>query len=376
VRRALRALAAALPLVVACASPTAGPASTQASAPDGFLQIVEPVARGVHLMRQAQTNFAGVVGNVVIIEQDDSLVLVDSGSSYGDGARVVRAVRGLSAKPVSAVIVTHWHGDHPHGLAAVVEAWPDVSVISTEPTRAALAAGRTNAPIGARDPAWETARVAQIQGYVTQMANSAADQTLSQAEREGYARAHSAQLIRLGDAAGTYVVVPNRTFTDRLVLDDRRSPVEISFQGRANTNGDAIVWLPRQRVLIAGDTVVWPIPYNFNIFPAENIATLERLRAFDYAVLIPGHGEMQRDKSYLDLLIAFTRDVRAQVAPLAQGATLEQVTAQVTMESYAERFAGSDPWLRFWYQQYALGPMIESAYAEARGDPLGDPPLP
>jgi glyoxylase-like metal-dependent hydrolase (beta-lactamase superfamily II) len=360
--------------VSACATPT--PPDQRVAAPsDGFLQIVEPIASGVHVMRQALPNYAGVVGNVTIIEQSNSIVLVDSGASFGDGARVVAAVRALSRKPVSAVIITHWHNDHPLGLAAIVEAWPNVSIISTEATRNDLAIGRTGVPLQA-DPEWEARRLEQLRGYVTQLTPQTQDPALSQQEREGWSRAMAALAIREGDVAGTHVVLPTRTFTDSLTLPDRRTPIEVRFEGRANTDGDAIVWLPRQRVLITGDTVVWPLPYNFSMYPADNIATLERLRAYDYAALIPGHGEVQRDKSYLGLLIEFTNAVREQVAPLARaGATLEQVTEQLTMESFAHRFAGEDPWTRSWFDNYARAPLIESAYREARGEPLGSPPL-
>lgn len=332
---------------------------------DGYLQRVERVAEGVHVMRQALPNFAGVVGNVTIIEQSDGLVLVDSGSSYGDGARVARAVRALSSKPVTAVIVTHWHNDHPLGLAAIVAAWPDADIIATEATREAL--GRTGAP-SAPDPAWEARRRETLQGYIPDVARRTEDQSLSPEERAGWARALSALAIRLEDVAGTHLVAPTRTFRDGLTLDDPLRPVEVRFEGRANTDGDAHVWLPRQRILIGGDVVVWPIPYHFNVFPSDNIATLQRLRAYDFDVLIPGHGEPLRDKSYLDLLIAFMSEVQAQTAPLARsGRSVEDITVQLSMDAYAQRFAGEDPWLRYWFREYALVPLIESVYAETRG---------
>lgn len=366
------ALVALCSVFIGCSTPSA---QTQNDAEiDGFLQIVEPVAPGVHVMRQRLQNYAGVVGNVTIIEQANGIVLVDSGSSKGDGQRVVEAVRRHSSKPVTAVIITHWHNDHPLGLAAIVEAWPGVSIISTEATRASLEGGRTTVPL-AVDAEWEARRREQFRGYVTQLSPQTTDPALSQAEREGWARAIGALAIREADVAGTHVVLPNRTFTDHLTLDDRRTPVELHFEGRANTDGDAIVWLPRQRILIAGDAVVWPVPYNFSMYPAENIATLERLRSYNYAALIPGHGEVQRDKSYLDLLIAFTGAVRERVATRAQSETLEQVTAAVTMDDFAPRFAGEDAWVRYWFTQYSVQPLVDSAYKEARGEPLGPAPL-
>jgi glyoxylase-like metal-dependent hydrolase (beta-lactamase superfamily II) len=362
-----RLLAAAIVLALSgCATATPIP-PTEALHP--FLQIPERVASGVTVLRQAQTNYAGVVGNVTIIEQSEGVVLVDSGSSYGDGARVAAAVRRATPKPVTAVIITHWHNDHPLGLAAILDAWPTAQIISTEAARASLENGLTTVPL---DPGaeWETRRRDQLHGYIAQLEPQTQDPNLSQQERDGWARALSALAIREVDVAGTRLVLPTRTFTDRLTLDDRRTPIEVRFEGRANTDGDAIVWLPRQRVLIAGDTVVWPVPYNFAMYPTDNIATLGRLRAFDYAALIPGHGQVQRDKAYLDLLIEFTRTVRDDVARRArEGATLEQVTEQLTLDAYVQRFAGDDPWARYWFDRYSRAPLIESAYREARGEP-------
>lgn len=357
----------AVAMVLALCGCTTVPPPNEAINP--FLQIAEPVANGVTVLRQAQPNYAGVVGNVTIIEQSQGVVLVDSGSSYGDGARVAAAVRRITSKPVTAVVVTHWHNDHPLGLAAILYAWPAAEIISTEAARADLENGRTAVPIEA-GPAWETQRREQLRGYVAEVEPLTRDQSLSQQEREGWTRALSALSIREGDVGGTRLVLPTRTFTDRLVLDDRRTPIEVRFEGRANTNGDAIVWLPRQRVLIAGDTVVWPVPYNFAMYPSDNIATLQRLRAYDYAALIPGHGEVQRDKAYLDLLIEFTRTVRDEVARRARdGATVEQITEQLTLDAYVQRFADDDPWTRYWFDSYSRAPLIQSAYQEARGEP-------
>lgn len=366
------AVVAVCAVFASCATPSAQ--TPDAPDIDGYLQIVEPVANGVHIMRQRLPNYAGVTGNVAIIEQSNGIVLVDSGSSKGEGQRVVEAIRRISSKPVTHVIITHWHNDHPLGLAAIVDVWPNVEIISTEATRASLQGGRTNVPLNV-DPAWENQRRETLRGYVTQLSPQVQDQSISQAERDGWSRAMSALAIREGDVTGTHVVLPTRTFTDRLMLDDRRTPVEVRFEGRANTDGDAIIWLPRQRVLLSGDAVVWPIPYNFSMYPAENIATLERLRAYNYAALVPGHGEVQRDKAFLDLLIEFTEAVRTRVAPIARDQTLEQVTAAVTMDDYAQRFAGNDAWARFWFTQYAVQPLVESAFHEARGEPLGPAPL-
>lgn len=367
--RSLLAAAAALALT-ACA--TASVPDLPPPPDNPFLQMIEPVTDRVYVMRQTLPNFAGVIGNVTIIEQSDSIVLVDSGNSRGTGERVVEMVRRISNKPVSAVIITHWHNDHPLGLSAIVAAWPDVEIIATEATRVRLAEGRTTVPT---EPSEEyDARRLQLltRDYVEFIDGQANNAELSQAERDGWARARRSLEIRAEEEPGTYLVMPTRTFTETLRLDDRAAPVEISFLGRANTDGDLVVWLPRQRVLIAGDIVVWPLPYMFSVYPEDNISTLERVNAYDYALLVPGHGETQRDKAYVARLIALVREVRRQVGPLAQqGLSLEEVTARVDLEAHAQAFAGDDPWLRVWFRDYSATPLIASAYSEANGQPLG-----
>lgn len=366
--------------ITACATPAAGdpPASAIQSEPaDPFLQIVEPVADHVWMMRQAQPNFAGVVGNVTIIEQSHGVVLVDSGATHGDGARVVAAVRRITSKPVTAVIITHWHGDHPGGVSAIKEAWPNVEVIASEATRDDLRAHLNPAPT-APDPAWEARRVETLtHAYVDQLRPQAEDQTLSPEEHAGWVNALHALSIRAADTPGTYTVMPTRTFSDHLSLPDSMSPIEARFEGRAHTNGDVEVWLPHQRVLASGDVVVWPIPYLGDSWPGDFVTTLQRVRAQNFAVIVPGHGEGLRDRTYVDRLIRFITEVRAFVTPLAtQGATVENITAQAHTHfaAYYDTFAGSNRWLRYWFEQYALDALVDSAYREAKGQPLGAQP--
>jgi glyoxylase-like metal-dependent hydrolase (beta-lactamase superfamily II) len=344
---------------------------------DPFLQIVEPVADHVWAMRQAQPNFAGVVGNVTIIEQSRGVILVDSGATHGDGARIVAAVRRLTSKPVTAVIITHWHNDHPMGISAIREAWPNIEIIASEATRDDFSAGLTRVPLHP-DTAWETRRIETLtRTYVDQIQPQVEDRTLSPEEHVGWTNALHALSIRAADTPGTYLVMPTRTFRDRLSLPDALSPVEVRFEGRAHTNGDTEVWLPRQRVLAAGDVVVWPIPYLGDSWPSEFITTLQHLRAQNFAVLVPGHGEALHDRAYIALLIRFITDVRAYVGPLAaQGLTVENITTQAHAHfaPYYETFGGSNRWLRYWFEQYALDSLVDSAYREAKGQPLGAQP--
>ncbi len=337
---------------------------------DGYFEEVQKLDPGVWLIRQAKPFHLQPIGNVTVVEQADGLVMVDSGGTPGSGRRIVGLIRSLSRKPVKAVIISQWHGDKPLGLPAVLAAWPDARVISTEATRAHLGDPATmNAP-AAFDPAANKAMLDKYRGYIgygRQMAGKAR----TPAERAGWEAMARLFTQYVQDMDGAITVQPGEGFTDRLELPDAARPVQAMFLGKADTDGDAVVWLPRQRILVAGETVVLPIPFGFEAYPAEWIQVLRRIGAYDFRILVPGHGAPQHDRRYVGRLIALIQAVQDQVRPLvAQGLTLDQIQAKVSLDDEATRFVRQDPWLRQWFEQYWTRPIVTSAYREAKGEPI------
>ena len=158
----------------------------------------------------------------------------------------------------------------------------------------------------------------------------------------------------------------DRTFTARFSIPDREAPVEVLFLGRGNTDGDAVIWAPRQRVLASGDLVVAPIPYAAHTYPAEWIATLKRLEGIDFAYLVPGHGPVMTDRAYVDKVIAALQTVRSQVAPLAKAdVPLAEVRKRVDLAAVTADFAGDDPWLKTLLNSVFTADLISNAYKEA-----------
>ena len=94
----------------------------------------EEISPKVHLLTMPDDWYAGAIGNVILIEQSDGFVIVDSGQNAANGRAVVRCARSLANKPIKAVMITHWHGDHPQGISAIRDAYPKVRVIATRGT--------------------------------------------------------------------------------------------------------------------------------------------------------------------------------------------------------------------------------------------------
>lgn len=361
------AVSAALMLAVAAGAGQAAPQPSITAAQRPYLHEVVRVDPRVHVLMQRPSTLPAAISNVMVIEQADGLVLVDSGGSMGSGHRVVELVRAISRKPVKAVIISHWHPDHTMGLGAIVAAWPNAEVIATGATRDhMLGEDQKNTP-KAPDPEWDRTRVAQLEGYKIQ--EFGLDLSVP-AIRAGLDATRAFLDLRQRDAPGGYIVAPTRTFTDRLVLPDANAPVEIAFLGNADTDGDAVVWLPKQRILTAGDVVAAPVPYGFTAFQAEWAAVLTRLKAYDFKVLVPGHGELQRDEAYLDLLIGLINRIRAEVPPLAnQGLTSAEVAKRLDFSAERRAFVGDDAWLGQWFDAYAVQAMVDTAWTATTGKP-------
>lgn len=340
-------------------------------ADDGYFEIWEDLAPGVALIRQARPFHLQPIGNVTVIQQSDGLVLVDSGGSPGSGRRIVALIReNRPGRPVKAVILTHWHGDHPLGLGEILKAWPSARTIATAATRAHLSDPKTLNTPAAPDPEANAKMVAQYRGFAA-YCRDMADKASTEADRAGWAAGARLFPQYAADMDGAVTLAPTESFTDRLLIEDADAPVEARFLGRANTDGDAVVWLPRQKVLVTGDILVAPIPFGFGSYPLDWLTVLERLRAFGAATLIPGHGAPMRDAGYLLRVKVLIETARDQVAAsVAKGLDVKEARAAVNLDLQAAAFTRGDPWLKRWFDSYFTDPFVVSAWKEAKGEPI------
>jgi glyoxylase-like metal-dependent hydrolase (beta-lactamase superfamily II) len=326
----------------------------------------------VHVLTQGDTFHLQPRGNVGIIEQANGVVLFDSGGSPAAADEIIAFVRSQSAKPVTAIILSHWHGDHVLGVSRLLEVWPGARVISTRSTRDLLASPQTDRFMPGDDADANARYMANNQSSIEFLEAAARDESLSAGDRAGFAVAAREYTQFAREMSGAHRVVPNEIFDTQIELDDPTAPIEIRYFGRANTAGDAIAWLPRQRIVFSGDVVVAPIPYGFNTYPGDWIHVLDQLSALEFTVLVPGHGTPRRDGSYPALLRAMLVSIRSQVASFASdpAVTVANVGAHFDVNAERKTITNDDPWLQRWFRNYWQGPIGSSAMREARGEEI------
>ena len=136
----------------------------------------------------------------------------------------------------------------------------------------------------------------------------------------------------------TYFQDPGRpaiTFDHDLTLKVGGHTFELLFTP-GHTVGQIAVHVPEERLVFTGDTVFCECQTWLYVSSVEQwLAALERLRALDVDIVVPGHGPVT-DKAYLDVQRAFLLEwVTAVAVGVAKGWSKEECVARI---SFADRF--------------------------------------
>ncbi len=324
------------------------------------------VAPGVHAFISPPGVTPIVSGNSLVIVGDDGVAVVDSGQFPSLARAEIEAIRRITPKPVRFLVNTHWHPDHWLGNAEFKAAYPGIAIIATQNTRT-LAEAKG---FGSTTPAYAKDTLAFVEKLLADAASGKAP-PLSDVQR-AYFEFAVPQFRRLGaEVADVQRVLPDVVFRDGLDLHLGKRVVEVRFAGRGNTGGDAIVYVPDAKVLATGDLLVSPFPYGAGSFYSEWIVTLKKLAAMDAAVIVPGHGEVQSDKRYLERVIALLESAVRQVGTEARnGATLDEVRRKVRLQDEETAFCGADAWCRHGFRGNFANYAVERIYREAKEGPL------
>lgn len=353
----------AVSLLMFCSSVVAGPAES-AALPAVPGAEVQELGEGVYsVVRNLPSGFY-FESNSVFIVTSRGVVVVDSQFTRAATKAALAALRQLTGQPVRYVINTHWHVDHISGNQVYREAFPEAEFIAHVSTREDLS---TEGLPGR--PSFLEALPPTI-GYFDRLVaerESMGDGVATGEELAAYAADSTLATQHLEEAPGFQPVLPTLTFRDHLTLELGGRTIELHHFGRAHTRGDIVVYLPGERILVAGDIVVAPVPLvGSTSYPGDYPATLAALLALQPAVIVPGHGPVLRDTAYIELMAELLEALRERTtAAVARGETLEQARKSVDLEEFRQRLAGSSRLRSLVFSNYVLEPAVTRMYAEA-----------
>jgi len=319
-----------------------------------------PVADGVY----AAIGKNGAFGNCAVVVNRDDVLVVD-GSMRPSWARdLVLQIQRMTDKPVRYVVNTHWHPDHTQGNQAYLEAYgPSVEFIAQH---------LTDEDITGKELPYIQQTIADLPGQIAKMEKSLADgkdaegKPLAETARAGLEKQIADQKAYLAELQR--VRIPPRTLTFehslRLHKPGGRT-IEILNFGRGHTRGDAVIYLPAEKVVVTGDLFTSGIPFYRDSYPSHWVGVLEAIDKLDWTAAIPGHGDPQQGKAQMERLIAFMHDLLAQVkAAVAQGKSLEETKKAVNVAGRAGDFAVYKTPEAF---QRAVSVAVERCWMEASG---------
>jgi len=257
------------------------------------------------------------INNTGFLVGPQGVISIDTCSTERRTRAYARAIAGVSATPVRAVVNTHHHGDHTFGNCL----FPAAAIIGHEQARAeAIAFGPPRELPFWDGPQWGDLRLDP----------------------------------------------PFITFSDRLALHAGDLRAEVRHVGvAAHTTNDSIVWIPERSVLFCGDLVFnGGTPFVLMGSVAGTITVLEQvIMPLGARTVVPGHGPVFDGTGPIESTVAYLRFVQETAATgRAAGLTPLDAARQADLGDFAawpdaERIAGN----------------LHRAYAELDGVPPGGP---
>ena len=272
-------------------------------------------------------------------------VLIDTQSDLPHARRMIELFGKVWPRLPRRVVNTHEDGDHVWGNQLFADA--EIIAHRSVPERMMQVA----------DPRETQRLLASADRFVSRL--------LLRAFHPG-ALAIARQLQQDYDFGGIKLTLPTTVFDERHLLDLDGTQVELIYVGPCHQVGDTIVYLPKERVLFAGDVIFRECtPMGWTGSYAKWLKVLDLIIALDPDVIVPGHGPVcglegaMEMKAYLD----YVREESSRF--FARGMSSQEAAKRIDLGPYSAWSAPARVYLN-----------VERAYREFRGEPMDAPPSP
>lgn len=266
------------------------------------LRTVSKLADGVFAIQHPDAPNEFPQGNTTVIIGENSVLVVDACYLPSSAKEDIEQIKKWTNKPVRYLVNTHYHLDHNTGNYLYEEAFPGITIISHHETQKLIATR-----------SWRSVEFA-FNNYNSlkkqyESGKSEDGKSLNNAEMNDLKKNLELAKIIYDEFKNVKKTPPNTVFDNELVIDLGNRKVKVKFLGRGNTIGDVVVYLPEEKIIATGDLVVYPVPYAYLGYPSEWTKTLQKINDMKVEIIVPGHGKVLKDKSYLQKIIAVVNTV-------------------------------------------------------------------
>ncbi len=261
--------------------------------------------------------------NSGVIIGDDSVMIVEAQATPRLAGKVIEKVREVTDKPISHVVLTHYHAVRVLGASA----------------------------FGA----------SQII-----MSDAARSMVMERGQEDWDSEFQRFPRLFEGHESIPGLTYPTTTFSDSMTVFLGNRRVDIKQIGRAHTAGDAVIHVPDQNVMFTGDIVEdHSACYCGDGHFADWGNTLDAIKAYDVDAIAPGRGGALIGKDAVERAIESTRDfVHSTYAPAARVA----VKGGSLKDAWDAVRAECDPkFADYAIYEHCLPFNVARAYDEARG---------
>jgi glyoxylase-like metal-dependent hydrolase (beta-lactamase superfamily II) len=341
----------------------------------GLLAAVTPIAgqteRSVTKLSEGVYEIEhrrGGGGNTTVIIGDRQVFVVDTCFLPSAAREDITQIRQWTDKPVSFVLNTHFHNDHNFGNRIYMDAFPAVTIIAEVETKKEM---DRFGPGSLRREEKDSYGIQQILQKMLETGKAQDGSALSEDDKKEVKAMMDRRPKMIEELRKVTFQSATLTFDHDFSVDIGNREVQVKFLGRGNTPGDAVVYLPKEKIVVAGDLVAHPLPNVIDGYPSEWSQTLQKLAQLDAETIVPGHGPILHDKTYIYLLrdlmqsaVEQMNEKLRQTAP-AMFQTIDDVKGSVNLSAFRERFAGNDKEMGAAFDEVAAR-LVKLVFDEAR----------
>ncbi|MGE3859617.1 MAG: alkyl sulfatase dimerization domain-containing protein [Nitrososphaeraceae archaeon] len=275
--------------------------------------------------------------NIVMIEGNDGLIVIDSGSSVDQAKTILSEFRKITDKPVSAIIYTNGKADHVGGGGVFVNdsktqgQFPDIIANIEFPENVFPSIGQIAKQKSIYDLYWS--------GLLLPYDNES-DRSISSGLGPNW---------KLENIS---YVAPNILFND--TLETTYSGINATLISAPGPSPEQIfVWIPQKKVILSSDLVYKAFPNLYSMSGLEDvdiqswIDAIDIMRGLNSTFIVPSHLMPARGPENISDILTSYRDgisylVQQTVRYINQGYNVDEITEILELPSYLK----NHPWLQ------------------------------